>query len=69
MVHHVSEVHLALLRGLQHVLPGGAGAAAAQSGATGLFPHPVQQVEPQHEEEPWENRAEQGYNQSSAQEK
>lgn len=57
-VPNISTVHLALLLGLQHVLPGGAGAAAAQSRTTGLFPHPVQHVEPQHQEETWENRTE-----------
>ncbi len=50
------SVHLTLLLGLQHVLSGRSGAGAAQSRATSLFPHPVQHVEAQHEEEACGNR-------------
>lgn len=60
-------VPLALLLGLQHVLLDGAGAAGAQSRASALFPQPVQHVEPQHEEEPWEEGAEPGVSHSSFQ--
>ena len=40
------------------MLPGGAGAAAAQRRSAGLPPHPVQHVEPQHQEEAWGDRSE-----------
>lgn len=42
---------------LQHVLSGGSGAAAAQSRAATLLPHPVQHAEPQHQKEPWRKKS------------
>lgn len=63
---HLLQLHLfcciparlALL--LKHVLSGGSSAAAAaQSRAATLLPHPVQQAEPQHQKEPWRQRAQQ----------
>lgn len=44
-------VHLTLLLGLEHVLPGRSGAAAAKTRATSLLLHPVQHAESQHQEE------------------
>lgn len=49
-------VHLTLLLGLEHVLPGRSGAAAAKTRATSLLLHPVQHAESQHQEETCERQ-------------